>query len=136
MHLLLRTGTLLAALSAAAAQGYTPDQPGTPPEFVCAWRKLAFEYAARINPGFDRATVHDALMLGVLCNEPRPVQEAAPAAAVPPLAPAARPHGTGEESAIFVATDGNDAAAGTATAPKKTVGAGLLATRALGPCSS
>jgi hypothetical protein len=126
--LVLRAFALAAVCSAATAQ-YLPDVAGVPIEFACAWRKLAFEYSAGIAPSFDRATVHDALMLGALCNDTRPAQAAAPAAPVPPRSPARRaPAG---ESAIYVATDGDDAAAGTAAAPKRTVGAGLLATRAL-----
>ncbi len=49
----------------------SPSERGVPPDFECAWRGLAFDFAAQLQPfrsdGALRA-VHDALQLSALCN--------------------------------------------------------------------
>ena len=122
---------LLLAASASAAgpenggKPFAPDQPAAANDiaFLCDYRKLALEFAKKALPSHDARLTFDALMLGSLCNETRP--EAAP-----------QPQPTLGEVAtacsIYVAVDGDDSHAGTTTASaKKTIAAGIEATRAL-----
>ena len=71
--------TLLLATGASAQYG--PDPPNTPPDFMCAWRKLAADYAHRNRPD-AAALVHDALQLSKYCpGSQRPSELPSPSAA-------------------------------------------------------
>ncbi len=98
---------------------YPPDVPGTPPEFICAYRSAAQRYAAKLRP--DAALeAFDALQLDSLCGAVRP-------APPPPLPPPALP---AFSTTLYVdAVKGDDGAAGTLAAPLKTLGAGILKSR-------
>ena len=122
-----RCFALLACIVGHCLAQYAPDVSGTPIEFVCAYRKLALEYAGAIGHGSaeDQALIHDALQLTELCNLTRP------SPALYPLSAAENEVAAVSENAIYVAVNGNDAAAGTQTAPKRTIAAALAATRAL-----
>ena len=58
-----RCFALLACVVGHCLAQYAPDVSGTPIEFVCAYRKLALEYAGAIGHGSaeDQALIHDAL---------------------------------------------------------------------------
>ena len=59
---------LAAAAASVSGQGYGPDQPGTPADFMCDWRKLTAEYAKKLRPDAE-AKVFDALQLQKFCND-------------------------------------------------------------------
>ena len=104
-----------------AAAKFVPDT-ATDPAFICGYRSLAWEFAKKVQPSHDATLTFDALMLGATCNMTRPEPP-------PPIA-------TGPEWAgscnIYVSAAGSDSNPGTsATAAKKTVSAGLEATRTL-----
>ena len=102
----------------------TGDPSGVPLKFSCAYRAFAAEFAAQLLPAADPTLVFDALQLDALCNRTRPLRPVARGA--PPLAQRAEASPT-----IYVATSGDDGAVGTVAAPKRTIAAGLAATRAL-----
>ena len=122
-----RCALLLAAAAPTAlgyGHGFAPDSTSDQP-FVCEYRKLALEFAKQVQPQHDAALTFDALMLGSLCNETRPSEEAAPALGAAERRPEA-------DCSVFVATTGDDSHAGTSAATaKKTVAAGVEATRKL-----
>lgn len=77
---------LLLALLPAAALGGGSTPPGVSPEFDCAVRSLAYEFAGSISPGTSLDTVREALELSALCGAPPPGpadSERRPAAAPP-----------------------------------------------------
>jgi hypothetical protein len=78
---------LVATADHAAAQGYGPDPAGLPADFMCEWRKLAFNYSSVLRPD-SAAMVHDALQLTEYCNGtvPRPSEASLPAV-FPPKTP-------------------------------------------------
>jgi hypothetical protein len=101
----------------------TGDPGGVPHDFSCAYRAFAAEYAAHLLPSADPTLVFDALQLGTLCNKTRPLRLAARREA--------QSLAHGSPTTIYVAVDGDDGAAGTLAGPKRTIAAGLAATRAL-----
>ena len=101
------------------------DPGGVPLAFSCAYRAFAAEFAAHLRPDADPTLVFDALQLGTLCNKTRPARHA------PAVWPAQVGPARAAAAAIYVAVDGDDSAAGTGGSPKRTIGAGLAATRAL-----
>ena len=133
-EMMLRSVALLMLSSAAAVGGaeksggenggnpFASDISEASPEFICEYRKLAWEYAKKIQPSHDARLTFDALMLGRVCNQSRPERATdAPA----PLAAAAA-------CSMFVAIGGDDSHAGSSAATaKKTVAAGIEATRKL-----
>ena len=110
----------------AAPRGYAPTPPGVPIEFECAWRNYAYEYGQAINDNVDKLELFNALMLASLCNKTAPASAAAATSHTTSYTPNAA-------NTIYVATDGNDANPGTtAEKPKRTVAAGVVASRAFG----
>jgi hypothetical protein len=99
------------------------------PEFDCAWRKLAFEYAPTLQTWLSkqkRSELFDALELGTLCGESFNRLDAAVAAPVPVHAPAPR----ADAHNVFVdAKEGDDSNDGSKAAPLRTVAAAVDATR-------
>ena len=125
----------LFAVSAAAGANHSLEylldltkssRPDTsPPDFDCSWRKLAYAYALHlqdVSPAKAKE-LHDALELSVLCGEPfHQPSPAAPAGASP-----------ASDSTVFVSPNGSDTAAGTLTAPFKTLAGALLHVRKASP---
>lgn len=111
---------------AVETAGYMPDPPEAPVDFVCAYRSLAAEYAAMLRPDFDAGILFDALQLGTLCNKTRPAAQPA----LPHRVASAAAAGMAD-NAVYVSTTGDDKNPGTKAAPKRTVLAGLEATRSL-----
>ena len=112
----------LVVLGSATAYpgGFQPDDTDDQP-FVCDYRSLAFEFAQKIQPHHDQRLTFDALMLGSLCNKTRPSG---------PHIDQQQPRNVAPECTIYVSVNGSDSNAGTsAKAAKKTVQAGLAATR-------
>ena len=101
------------------------DPDGVPADFICAWRSFALEYATLLRPDFDQSIIFDALMLGSLCNKTKPV---------PILQAGGETKGESvgvNIQAVYISTSGDDAAPGTQAEPKRTVSAGLSASRLL-----
>ena len=116
------TAVVVGALARSAAAQYGPDPPNTPPDFMCAWRKLAAEYAA-INRPDASAKVHDALQLSKYCpGEERPLEADLPVVFPPPAAANAL-----AASATYVdAETGSDTTGtGSASAPYLTIAKGV-----------
>jgi len=109
------------AAAALGAQPYPQDVPGTPQDFICAYRASAQRYAARLRP--DAALeAFNALQLDRLCN-------ATPPAAPPPLPPPALP---AFASTLYAdAVRGDDGGAGTEASPLRTLGAAVARSRGL-----
>ena len=125
---------LLACVVGHCVAQYAPDVSGTPIEFICAYRKLALEYAGSIghDSAEDQGLIHDALQLTTLCNLTRPSHAKDRRSSTDhQTAPVVNELAMVPENTIYVKVDGDDTAAGTQAAPKRTVGAALEATRAL-----
>jgi hypothetical protein len=119
MAQLLLVALLALPAVAAYANGFPPDATADQP-FVCDYRKLAWEFAKKVQPSHDATLTFDALMLGSLCNETRPSPTQVPA-------PAAL---DSSACAIFVDVGGDDAQSGTTSkTAKATLAAGIAATR-------
>ena len=54
------------------SQPFPSDISGNP-EFDCAYRSLAWEFAKKVQPSHDATLTFDALMLGSYCNQTRPI---------------------------------------------------------------
>ena len=104
-----------------AAPSYPSDPPGTPHEFICAWRGFAAEAVAALRPD-AAAEAASALQLDSLCGAVAPAR----AAPVPAPAPASAPAAATE---LWVDKLGSDSNPGTPTAPLATVGAALALSR-------
>lgn len=98
---------------------------GVPADFECAWRALALEFAAEIQPARPAAAlaaISDALQLQTLCN----------ASYAPPARPPLPPHNTAPPSTLYVdAALGDDANAGTQASPLAHVATAVSRARAL-----
>lgn len=108
---------------------YGPDPPDTPPEFMCAWRKLAANYA-KLNRPDAEAKVHDALQLSHYCpGVERPREEALPKVFPPPISGHLREPRAG---ATYVDAERGSDVTGTGTQanPFATVGKGVAAAAA------
>lgn len=111
---------------------YGPDPSGVPDDFMCAWRQLALNYSTKLRP--DSATlVFDALGLESMCpNMTRPDPRYLPRD-FPPMASkedVQRDLETPPSNAVYVdGSKGSDNAAGTVTAPLKTLAAAVAKTR-------
>jgi len=113
--------TLLGTLAQDA--GYGPDPDGVPADFLCEWRKLAFEYSSHLRPD-SGAMVHDALELTKYCNGtvPRPSESD-----LPKVFP---PKTTHVDGALVVdGSTGDDSNPGTVEKPLKTIGAAVSLAR-------
>jgi hypothetical protein len=119
--------------------------PGVPPDFECAWRRLAYRFAATlpaaaVSPAV-LADVFDALQLAGLCNASLPAPVAPPlaaenaavaaaAAAADALAPPTRAAG----STLYVdASGGSDANSGSESAPLRHLAYAVAKARGLPP---
>jgi hypothetical protein len=122
---------LVVAAQQSAAQ-YGPDPPDTPPEFMCAWRKLAARYA-KVNRPDAEAKVHDALQLSKYCPDmERPREQELPQVFPPPGNSAAIDAIAAAAAAIYVdAERGSDATGtGAQAKPFATVSKGVAAAAA------
>ena len=142
----MRTALALAALCSAAALLSTEEliavaqSPGgrplrAPADVDCAWRPLALEYAAHVQPWLTAAqlsAIHDSLFANTQCNAsaadallaahaPAPLRPRRPAAAAAAAAP----------SLYVDPVAGSDANPGSQALPLRTLGAALNASRAL-----
>ena len=101
------------------------------PEFDCAWRKLAFEYAPTLQSWLSaqkRSELFDALELSTLCGESFGLLDAAAAAVASTSVRAPAPRADAHN--FFVdAMSGNDANDGSKGAPLRTIAAAVDATR-------
>ena len=104
---------------------------GVDPAFECAWRSLAFEFAAQIQPFRPSsifAQIHDGLELSSLCNQ----TFVTPAPRAGHLAVAAPPLGAAAATTLYVDfTNGDDSAAGTESAPMQHIAAAVTRARGL-----
>ena len=101
------------------------------PQFDCAWRRLAWAYAPTLQQlsSSKSRELHDALELEGLCGQP--FVEPPPHAPHPPTWPSASV--AGDPTTVFVAPDGDDSAAGTLSAPLRTIHGALGIIRARRP---
>ena len=117
----------MAGFFTMVAAQYGPDPDNTPPEFMCAWRKLAAKYA-KINRPDAEAKTFDALQLSKYCKGAvRPAESALPAVFPPPRSslPSAEKFPAG---AVFVdAERGAAGNAGTEAAPLTDIQAAVTA---------
>ena len=102
--------------------------------FDCSWRRLAAEYAPLLQPRFKQMSyakqLHDALQLEGLCGEPFvPDSKSVTAAAEPPLPQQQPPSPQQAAPTFYVSPSGDDDAAGTLSAPFRTIAAALEAVR-------
>lgn len=116
---------------------------GVDPAFECAWRTLALEFAAQVQPFRPSSAlreIHDALQLGTLCNATfaaggkTPGTSAANRGASTLTLALARPSPDAASPAttLYVAYDsGSDAAPGTLSAPLQHVAVAVAKARAL-----
>ena len=100
------------------------------PELDCAVRGLALNFSAVLLPWADSSLVSDALRLEADCGAPPPTRGGGSSAAPNPV-PAPMPG----VASVFYADPvrGDDGAAGTISAPFRTIGRGLTATRGVTP---
>ncbi len=123
----MRSLLLAAGLAAAGADSPIPMEIGSP-ELRCAVYKLAHEFASVVQPKITATqsrAVYDALQLDN-CSK----TERAPLHSLPEPAPAARTAGPHAAGSIYVdAAKGSDSAAGSLSAPLKTIEAAHAKTR-------
>ena len=115
-----------AALPAPASRfDIGPGRRGVDAALDCGLRALALDWAQFLQPSADATLVFDALRLGADCNATSPRRPAPAAAGARPAA-----------GAYYVdAAHGDDGAAGTQSAPFKTIARGLAATRGQTPAA-
>ncbi|XP_065177576.1 uncharacterized protein LOC135808331 [Sycon ciliatum] len=114
--------------------GYGPDPNGVPLDFRCAWRKLALDYARQLRPD-SVPNVHDALLLGSMCNVSLSEADKSVVPVFPPREWPAKWFDDGVTQYVD-AVNGDDSHSGTTPdSPKKTIHAALAATRQAGPGS-
>jgi hypothetical protein len=108
---------------------------GVDPLFECAWRALAFEYAAQIQPFLSAAAfaqIHDGLELSALCNASFTLPAAAAVQSSPLALVSAAPRAAPPATALYVDfTSGNDGNAGTQAAPLQHVAFAVLKARTM-----
>ena len=118
--------------------------PGVPPDFECAWRQLAYRFAATLPAAAVSPTtlgaVFDALQLAGLCNASAPPRlaaaaddrDAAAAATSAAAAAAAAPPARAGGSTLYVdAGAGSDANSGSEDAPLRHLAFAVAAARGL-----
>lgn len=105
--------------------------PGVPPDFECAWRQLAFRFAATLPAASATptalASVFDALQLAGLCNASAPAAAPAASAAPPP------PLRAGGSALYVDAGGGSDANSGSEGAPLRHLAYAVTMARGLPP---
>lgn len=139
-----RAALALAALCGAAALLSTEEliavaqSPGgrplrAPVDVDCAWRPLALEYAAHVQPWLTAAqlsAIHDSLFAGTQCNASAADALLAAHAPAPPLHPP--PRAAAPPPTLYVdPAAGSDANPGTQALPLRSLAAALNASRAL-----
>ena len=97
---------------------------GIDPAYDCSWRKLASEYAPKIQPWLDAShgkALFDALELGTMCKQEFDASLYAGTGRVPVSA---------SDAAIFVSPKGSDDNSGSMSSPLATLAAAVTKTRA------
>eukprot|EP00750_Incisomonas_marina_P033658 INCI9923.3.p1 GENE.INCI9923.3~~INCI9923.3.p1 ORF type:complete len:923 (-),score=130.23 INCI9923.3:2785-5553(-) len=123
--LLLSATVSSATLAVELTDGYGPDPDGVPADFLCEWRKVAFNYSTQLRPD-SGAMVYDALQLDAYCTGqsaiPRPNE-----ASLPQVFPPKTTHVAG--AVVVDGQHGDDSNPGTVAQPLKTVAAGVAKAR-------
>ena len=131
----MRVKTLAAVMAVIslmrkASSQYGPDPAGVPEQFLCGWRMLAFNASTSIRPDAGRL-ISDALELEKYCKTAPPASLLNPSKANKALktAPTLLMASSEDAFTVYVSVDGQDSWPGTAAKPKRTIQAGIDATR-------
>jgi len=115
----MRVTVLMGMCYGVLGQGYGPDPKGTPADFMCGWRTLAYEYANKTRPD-SAALVYDAMQMHQYCpGTPRPDESKLSPVFPPSFVPEA-------PSVLYVdCAKGSDKSPGTEDSPLRTIQAAV-----------